>query len=59
MISKVFILLKNIINTKIILKNPEQKDVVIFNSFQLNFYKVLFEKIKTQFNQFLKKQSKI
>ena len=50
MISKVFILLKNIINTKIILKNPEQKDVVIFNSFQLNFYKALFKKIKTQFN---------
>ena len=44
MIRKVFILLKNIINAKIILKNPEQKDVIIFNSFQLSIYKALFDK---------------
>ena len=44
MIKKIFILLINIAKAKIILKNPKQKDVVIFNSFHLNFYKDLFEK---------------
>ena len=44
MIKKIFILLKSIIKAKIIFKNPEQKDVIIFNSFQLSFYKALFDK---------------
>ena len=38
------IVIKYLINAKIIFKNPEQKDVIIFNSFQLSIYKALFDK---------------
>ena len=41
---KIFIFLKNILKAKILFKNPETREVVIFNSYQLNTYKELFEK---------------
>ena len=43
-ITKIIFLIKYLINAKIIFKNPEQKDVLIFNSFQLSMYKALFDK---------------
>jgi surface carbohydrate biosynthesis protein len=44
---KFFILILNIkyyLKVKIIFRNPEKKEVIIFNSFQLNFYEFIFKK---------------